>query len=47
MTMVLMMSGTVFFVGMKRDLERLPPTHGALELYITVTDMALSSSCNN
>ena len=47
MTVVLMMPGTVFFVKVKRDLEVLPPTHGALELYITRKDMALSSSCNN
>ena len=29
------MPGIVFFVKAKRDLDALPPTHGALELHIT------------
>ena len=32
---VLVMPGIVFFVKAKRDLDVLPPTHGALELQIT------------
>ena len=35
MSDVLMISGIVFFVKAKRDLDVLPPTHGALELHIT------------
>ena len=35
MSEVLMMPGVVFLVKAKRDLDVLPPTHGALELQIT------------
>ena len=35
MSEILVMPGIVFFVKAKRDLDVLPPTHGALELHIT------------
>ena len=34
MSEVLMMPGIVFFVKAKRDLDVLPPTHGAFKLHI-------------
>ena len=42
-----MMTGIVFFVKAKRDLDVLHPTHGALEKHFTSEDMASSRSCNN
>ena len=45
MSEALMMPAIVFFVKAKRDLDVLPPFHGALELHITGQTIKLRYGC--